>query len=334
MIEEPEYIDELIAKYLAGEASADERVAVEQWITDDVRNREHFRRSSVIFEGANAAGNLREFDTDAAWIKVKANLNKEKGRQRFMSSPKFYWQIAASVALIALAFWYLYNPSKSTGEQFQSVTVVAENTAKSDTLPEGSNVFLNKQSVLNYSFDKEEKVHRVTLRGEAYFAIEHHPEKKFVVDLNGIFVRDIGTSFNVKAYPNQDVIEVIVEHGEVQFYSENNPGVYLKPGGKGVYDKKKKSFTIENPEANVLAYKTKLFVFNDTDLRTVARTLNDIYNKKIHVGPNLDSCRVTVSFKNESVEEIAAVISETLSLTVTESQDTLHLNGPGCATAR
>jgi transmembrane sensor len=114
------------------------------------------------------------------------------------------------------------------------------------------------------------------------------------------------------------------------FYTDKDSGVYLRENGKGIYNKATKTFIIDQPEANVLAYKTKFFSFSNTDLVTVVEDLNRVYDKKIVLGENLSNCHLTVSFSNESQEEIVAVIAETLGLTVKKSGETITLEGPGC----
>lgn len=197
-------------------------------------------------------------------------------------------------------------------------------------MPDGSGVFLNKQTELVYQYDRKKKNHVVKLKGEAYFNIQHDDSKTFIVDLEGIFIRDIGTSFNVKAYPEDNTIEVVVEEGKVMFYTDTDSGIYLSAKGKGIYNKATKTFSIEQPEENVLAYKTRFFSFSDTDLQTVIIALNNVYDKKIVLGGNLRNCHLTVSFNNEDINEIATIIAETLGLTVSNSANEIRLEGPGC----
>jgi transmembrane sensor len=121
-----------------------------------------------------------------------------------------------------------------------------------------------------------------------------------------------------------------LEKGEVLFYTDKDSGVNLRENGKGIYNKTTKTFTIDQPEANVLAYKTRIFSFSDTDLVTVVDALNAVYDKRIFLGEGLKKCHLTVSFNNESQDEIVMVIAETLGLTIKESEGNIALEGPGC----
>src|SRR5690606_25451661 len=68
------------------------------------------------------------------------------------------------------------------------------------TLPDGSKVWLNAASTLNFpqSFSPSERL--VQLEGEAYFEIAHRPNQPFIVESNGQRIQVLGTHFNVKAY--------------------------------------------------------------------------------------------------------------------------------------
>ncbi len=326
-------IDELIGKYLAGEATAEEFAQVELWAKVNEANRRYLDQVSFVFEKASAIKDSQYFDEDAAWNKVKAKLkDKESKTVNFKPGPsgstkgfQLFWRVAASVIIaIGIGYFVFKNTSSSVKE------VIAETKSIGDKLPDGSDVFLNKQTKLVYAYDNKKKVHVVKLIGEAFFNIKHDEKKNFIVETEGIYIRDIGTSFNVKAYADSNTIEVVVKDGIVEFFTDNDSGIFLHAGGKGVYNKATKEFKIEQPETNVLAYKTKFFSFNNQDLNSVVNDLNAVYNKRIIVNTKLKKCRLTVTFNNEDIDEIANVIAETLGLAVTTSGNNIILQGQGC----
>jgi transmembrane sensor len=326
---ENEYIDDLLGKYLAGEASELETSQVTSWIEQSDANKRYFEQIRKVFEGATSLRG-KEYDTDAAWNKVRDNLKRPQGRAiPFTPQRTFdaWWKIAAAVLITVSIGIYLIRSSEQTNEPIQLVT---QKQAVSDTLPGGTNVFLNKSTRLEYAFDEKTKLHDVKLEGEAYFNVHKKKKEKFIVKAGEVFIRDIGTSFNVKAYPGSDIVEVLVEEGEIVFYTADNPGIHLKESGKGVYNRKTKQFTIDQPEPNITSYKTKFFYFSETTLEEAVESLNAVYETPIVIGDNLRNCPITVSFRNESIDEVAAVIAETLGLTVVKENDRIILNGRGC----
>ena len=83
---------------------------------------------------------------------------------------------------------------------------------------------------------------------------------------------------------------------------------------------------------NVLAYKTQIFVFDNTRLSEVVEAVNEVYDIKLKLDkPQLENCRITVTFRHETVDVIAEVIAETLSLTLEKTENEIILKGNGCA---
>lgn len=325
-------IDELIGKYLAGEAGPDESHFIESWVSKKPENKKYFDQVKVIFDRASSITEVQQFDTDAAWNKVKSKITQgQKGKivELPQERTQFSWylRIAASIVIaigIGLFAYRWFNPDKTT------MHVATVHSMQADTLPDGTNVFMNRKTELAYEFDTKKETHVVKLRGEAYFKIQPEGDKKFIVQAEEVFVEDIGTSFNVTAYPEQNTVEVVVDEGEVIFYSEANAGIRVQANGKGVYNKVTRSFTLTKPEPNATAYKTKFFSFSDNDLQTVVNELNEVYPQKIRISDSIRNCRLTVTFKNEEPQEIANVIAETLGLTLKVAGHEIMLEGSGC----
>ncbi|MFZ6010840.1 MAG: FecR family protein [Bacteroidota bacterium] len=325
-----DHIDDIIGKYLAGEASAEETAWVNAWLSKSESNKKHFEHCRLIFDQA-ADHPWQQFDADAAWNKVRAKLHGQPAAKVVSlqeRSPKnLFLKIAAGIVVLLGIGLFAYEMLTTDSKP---VEVITEKKPATDTLPDGSDVVLNRETRLTYAFDKKKNAHVVKLKGEAYFNIKHNDNKTFIVDVEGVYVKDIGTSFNVKGYPDSNTIEVVVEEGEVMFYTDKDSGVYLRENGKGIYNKATKTFTVEDPEPNVAAYKTKFFIFSNTDLGTVVETLNNVYDEKIVIPDHLQQCRLTVSFNNESIDEIVNVIAETLGLTLKKSGQRFVLEGKAC----
>ncbi len=323
-------MDDLIGKVLAGEASAQEQERVLLWRTQSEANEKYFNQLNEIFERAGNSSVQVEFDTDAAWNKVKNQIKKD-GKVVSITRNKFFspLRIAAGIILLLGVGSVLY---LVTAPPIQTIAVATETTTHQDTLPDGSTAFLNKKTELKFEYNPREKTRKVKLKGEAYFTVKHEEEKPFIIEAEDILVRDIGTEFNLKAYPDKDTIEIVVTHGEVQFYTKEDPGLNLKAGEKAIYSKRTKEFyRIDKPDTNTLAYKTKVFSFNNTDLRSVVTLLNEVYNSKISLASeSLYTCKLTANFKEDNPEIIVEVIAETMGLELIKKNDEFILSGKGC----
>lgn len=332
-------MDDVIGKVLAGEATGEEQLQVEQWARENDANRKYYDQLKAIFEKAASANVQIQFDTDAAWRRVKQRLGQNPDLKFKVQSSKFkveeagYWsvlRIAAGVIFLLGVGYTIYQWRDVPVETF---TVASDKTTIQDTLPDGSTAYLNKKSELSFEYNAKEKTRRVKLKGEAFFSVKHEEDKPFVIETGEILVRDIGTEFNLKSYPDQDTIEIVVTEGEVQFYTLKDNGLNLKAGEKGIYSKKSKEFyRIEKIDTNTLAYKTKVFSFNNTDLGAVVNLLNEVYDSKIKlINKDLHNCRLTANFKEDNPETIVEVIAETMGLTITRQGDEILLDGKGCA---
>jgi len=151
------------------------------------------------------------------------------------------------------------------------------------TLSDGSRVWLNAESSIKYPviFDGSER--NVEITGEAYFEVAHNAKKPFKVRCKNQIIEDIGTSFNVNGYANEDATRTTLVEGaiDIRFSSSNNKqAVVLKPGQQAVVsDKINVSNNIDIDE--VMAWKNGLFQFNKTDTRTVMRQLERWYDIEV-----------------------------------------------------
>lgn len=153
------------------------------------------------------------------------------------------WRIVAVAATVLAAgslIWYYWQPaSTSKGTQLAKADSTSEIITRNGSrtmvsLPDGSKVWLNGGSKLNYN--KTFGVHHreVTLTGEAYFDVVKNAEQPFVIHTPRLDVRVLGTTFNVKAYPNEKTTEAALVKGSIEVLIRNRPAekIILKPNEK------------------------------------------------------------------------------------------------------
>jgi ferric-dicitrate binding protein FerR (iron transport regulator) len=86
-------------------------------------------------------------------------------------------------------------------------------------LPDGSSVWLNAGSKLTFDGYFSRKNRKVFLEGEGYFDVVK-TKIPFYVNVAGATVKVLGTAFNVKAYPDERIIETTVARGTVQVFED------------------------------------------------------------------------------------------------------------------
>lgn len=330
----PQHIDELIARFLAGEANAEEKASLEAWLNTGEENRRYYRSFEILFKGASASRRRQEFDTDAAWNSLREKIRRPPaGRSVAMQSRgsvSRYWKAAAALVLIMVAGYLLV--VRQQRESPVSMIVESGQMTRQDTLPDGSTAFLNASTILEYHYVPKDRSRRLTLEGEAYFEVGQAEDSPFIIECADVLIEDIGTAFNVRAYPDATTVEVFVETGEVKLYTMLDPGLHLTAGETGTYNRRTREFTkSEMQDENILSYKTRVFNFSDRDLRSVVENLNRVYTIGLKLGnEKLGNCRLDVAFRDESIEAIADIIAETLGLSVTRGNGEIILDGKGC----
>lgn len=315
-------IEDVIGKVLSNEATPQEILEVENWRKASAENEKYYADMQIIFAKAASI----EFDADEAWLKVQKKLVKSKTRT-------INWhplRIAAGIVVLVTAGIFAF---RFFNKPVEAMAFSSQNTVVENTLPDSSKITLNKNSSIEFKYDPKDKTRKVKLKGEGFFDVKHEETKPFVIETDEALVRDIGTSFNIRSYPDKDTVEVIVTSGVVQFYTLKDPGLMLNAGETGIYSKRNKTFTkIEKSDTNVLAYKTRVFSFHSTDLRSVIDQINEVYNAKITLAnDDIAKCQLTVTFRNEELDAMIEIITETLGLTAERNdKNEIILNGPGC----
>lgn len=82
----------------------------------------------------------------------------------------------------------------------------------------------------------------------------------------------------------------------------------------------------------MLAYKTRVFSFDNTNLGSVIEQLNEVYETNISLkNKDLANCPLTTNFNNLPLDQILEIIAESFSLSIERGQDTIALDGEPCA---
>lgn len=330
-----EHIDDVIAKYLAGEANTEEIALLEEWRKLNAENEKEFQQFEKLF---NAGATLRDVipvDTDSAWLKLQGSISRKSENGKVVpihqvSKRAAFIRIAAAILIAAglgmLAF-FLTLPSADQMAEINSTDKI-----RKEILPDGSTITLNKNSTLAYSTDHFSKKRIVKLKGEAFFDVKHDEANPFVVEASDLKIEDVGTGFNVQANTNSDIIIISVVSGEVKVTTVSDQIVNLSAGEEASYNVKTK--IIGKKEAikeNISAYADRVFVFDNAELGTVIKVLNDVYDVQLGLANmELKTCRITVTFDNEQIDDIAAVIAETLGLQMKKENEQIIFDGNTC----
>ena len=333
-------IDELIAKYLAGEANEQERQELEAWAGQSGDNKAVLDESRRTMESVGHWLGIQKYDTSMAWSGLERRLDESaKVLSLQPESPRGVFagrllKVAASLLIalsLGIAGYYLgfrnHQPSVYTEVRSGQRQVLDQ-----VVLPDGTVVTLNSQSKLTYPREFSGNSREVSVSGEAFFDVVPDAARPFIITAGDARIRVLGTSFNVLAYPGDTLVEVVVESGKVQVTSSGSEtqvadNLLLDPGEKGTYLSRDGSlFKRVNTDPNVSAWRTHRFEFNETPLAEVVQLLEKVYFVEVSLSdPSIGNLMLTASFDQQPVEFILDVIRLTFQLDLTQSKSHYYL---------
>ena len=159
------------------------------------------------------------------------------------------------------------------------------------TLSDGTRVYLNAESRLKYPvvFRGTERV--VELSGEAYFKVSKDALRPFVVKMNGVNVRVLGTSFGVRFFEKEGMLTTLVS-GKVLYRGRDS--VVLEPGEQVVVTVTGEVRKREVDVDEYVGWKNGTYVFDRRSLEEIMRDLERWYGVKVvFVQPELGALPFT-----------------------------------------
>lgn len=213
--------------------------------------------------------------------------------------------------------------SQKSGSQAESMNKVIISYGKKSmiVLSDGTKVWLNAGSQLIYPAVFNSKTRQVTLIGEAFFDVTKNPQNPFVVRASDVSVQVLGTRFDVSAYPDDKLIQTVLEEGKVnlKYSGKGILGreyvVEMQPNQMVEYDKT--SGEANSKMVNVAKYiswKDGMLEFEKVDLGRALMQVERFYNVKIHLtDPEIGTYKLSgkLDLKDEP-EDVLNVIKLTV----------------------
>ena len=149
-------------------------------------------------------------------------------------------------------------------------------------LSDGTTVYLNAESELMYPVKFRGNDRRVFLKGEAYFEVTRNERKPFVVEVDEMKVKVLGTAFNVKSYVDEPGVYTTLVQGSVAILRDGQPERKIKPGEQAYYNKGVGTLSVSPVDVNEFtAWKDGLFYFKDIALEEILRIVARWYDLEI-----------------------------------------------------
>lgn len=336
----------LVSRKLANEASNANLAELEQLIARHPELKARYEALCTYWQHEQT-GRKNQVDVNAALQKTFQTLNAEENFPQRRATVKFpsmplWLTIAASVSILlllaaSLRFFSVYQPFTN------DVTYVEKHNEKGMRseilLSDGSIIWLNADSEIHYPEVFDSQTRDIYLSGEAYFDIAPDTTLPFIIHLENNQIRVLGTSFNVKAYKEDDVVETTVVSGKVAFIrtgslasKDQKDTLLLTPNFKALYSKQTGKFTKAEVDARLdTAWKDGKLLFKSTQFAEVGKVLERTFGKKvIFANETIRQCRLTATFQDNSLEEIMILIAKTNDYAYEITEKQLIISGEGC----
>lgn len=176
------------------------------------------------------------------------------------------------------------------------------------TLSDGSKVWLNSESRLEFPSEFTNDERRVFIEGEAYFDIVKDNNRKFIVETTMGNIEVLGTTFNVSHYSGTKSVITTLVSGSVNFCN-NGESVTLKPDEQCIFNGDK--MTIHHVDASHYTSWTEgRYIFKDASLEEVVKVISRWFNIEVSINKNII---ISGSFKrSDNIEEIINMINEVI----------------------
>lgn len=343
----------LILRHLKNEISETEKQELFHWVYSKKENEKFFYNLKDIWETAQYQSISKTADTDAEWQKLAFNAIQQETdhfHKKIVNTRTIYRAIQIA-AVIVVTFGIGFFVQKYIPEETNYASVNVPYGAKSELeLPDGSKVWVNSGSKIKYPTNVYNKDVTLYLEGEAYFDIVKNPKRVLTVKTSTINIQVHGTTFNVKSYNDEEIVETTLLEGSISITGKvgNNvikEPIFLKPNEQATLTKSKQNIEIGqqkqelantkeaakdfkkipsnmNPKIQIkegidvesfVMWKYNMLVFKNERFEDLAIKLERWYNVEITIkNEELKNSRYTGTFEKETVEQAMKALSISL----------------------
>lgn len=324
-----------IVRYVTGQCASAEAVAVRRWLAEDPVRAALADELGRVWELAR--GSSVDWDVDRAWHDLLAARDATQAARRFAprvlhrtlqmlparaTRRPWRWHAAAAVVLVgatALAWRLVQRPSGATPGRLTEVATRRGQRA-SLRLSDGTRVDLGVASALRYAPGYGGKSRDVYLEGEAYFEVTDDARRRFAVHAASAVVRDVGTKFGVRAYPDAGHVDVVVVDGVVDLRAAApaSDSLLLTAADLGQVDRAGR-LSVEHgvDTAAQLGWRMGRLLFRDTPLRDALPQLSRWYDADLRLGdPALGALPLTASLRGEPLAQVLQLLTAALDVRV------------------
>ncbi len=301
-----------------GKYSYNEYLKVKHWFTkvkDDEKIEEQIFDQWTKFANSDNKKSLHPI-----FEKIQYHILLEEKRNEKKKNIWFYYRQVAAILIpvfaLSASLYFFTNPNHTTAQAWLEINV-PDGAHIEFMLPDSTSGWLNSGAKLKYPSEFTQQ-RKVELIGEAFFNVRHIEHSDFTVGVKDMNIKVLGTKFNVAAYANESVTEVVLKEGKVEINGITKSfNQILKPGEKIAYNNETKSLSIRNVDTKLYtAWKEGYLIIDNEPLAQAAKKLERWYGAEIMIqDEKLKNLRLKATFKEEQFEEVLRYIAMTTPIT-------------------
>lgn len=319
------YIAEVIALFFRNDYPPETERKVQQWMLEKETVPEQEEAFKTYWDSLDIPTGK---NTSRSLDRVRKKLNFSSGRNGWFSRFRYLRAAAVLLPLCLLAGGYFYWTGLSGKGRIVRVDV-PHGTHRQVDLPDGSVVWVNAGSTLQYPVSFEADVRKVRLEGEAFFSVAKDPAAPFVVETEKLSVNVLGTVFNVSAYPGEEKTTATLNSGKVEVRTASRQTFTLEPEQQLSYDNRTNRTDIRRvPEETLAGWISGNLIFEYKPLHEIFCALERKYGVTVRADKALiaKDDRFSVKFVHqENIEEVMRVLKDICGFTYTLEGKTIHI---------
>ena len=236
-------IDILITKFFSGEALPEEAIELEDWANMSPGNKSYFNNYSKILA---MPIEITYDERNRAWKNINDIIYKQESKPK---SKVINWRLAGIAASIMLSLTIGLLIINYIQKENDTIVYKTGAASKTILLKDKSEIIVLPNSSIKINKEYGLTNRKIKLNGSATFSVVHNPSLEFIIDVNNIHIKDIGTRFNVVSSPTSDTIFINVDDGEILVYDDFGSSKNASSGENVLYirsNKKLRGFHIKH----------------------------------------------------------------------------------------
>ena len=320
---------EIINNVLENTSSRQKATEVVDWFVDSIEGQNYLSESmDRDFYLMEESENQNDLISPIQSATVLAKINKVKQRKQLKKTVLKVAAILIPFVFIMSISIYLTTQVGLLGNSDYSEIYVPKGETMTILFQDGSQAYLNSDTKMSYPEKFGLKNRKVFLEGEAYFNVSSNKKRPFIVEADKASITVLGTSFNVNAYDNDSIVEVVLDEGEIVL-GVNKHSYAILPGQKATFNKVDGLTSITNLDKSLheSMWRNNVLHFSNTPLLDVVKTLNRRYDVRFVIE---DSAALeytyTLTSKQTSIEDILLELEKITPVKFVLTDSIVHIN--------